>query len=663
MGDHALYTSTPEQRREFAGRLLNDLRAIELMQERGLFESDKRRIGAEQEFCLVDSFFRPSIRGPEILAMIDEPHFTTELARYTLEINLDPIELKGRPFSELHRQLDELLAIAERAAEQFGDRVVLSGILPSIGMTELDSRFMTPSPRYEMLQERVRQMRGGDIELSIYGVDDLIMRHDNIMFEACNTSFQVHLQIAPEELVDQYNWALAISGPVLAVATNSPMLFGRELWSETRIALFQQSIDTRGRDMGLRQRQARVNFGNRWIRQSLIEIFQEDIARFPLMAAHPTEDSLEQLDSGQVPDLRSLALHNGTIWKWNRVCFGSDGNSAHLRLENRYLPSGPTKLDEIANAAFWIGLMCGMPDEYRQIWKSMEFLEAKDNFLKAAQHGLDVELSWLGKTINARQMILDELLPMAHRGLERYGIDPSEISKYLSVIEHRTVTRMTGSRWLKHSFRAADSGLELLQKKTALTARLWELQQSGLPVADWQIHRLEGLPMESMLDERVDLLMTTDLITVLDEDHLAFVQQILSWRRIRHIPVENEAGQLVGLVTASDLSRFCADHGCQEVTEVTKEDGQQYRVADIMVSDPICISPHSKLSEAHRIMEERKIDCLPVVQSGKLTGLLTSHDIQRLYSKSHANHLSSEGASSEGASSGGAEAVRSETLS
>lgn len=637
MGEHNLYESTPEDRLDFAARLLNDLRAIELMQQRGLFESGVRRIGAEQEFCLVDSNYRPSVRGPEILAAIDEPHFTTELARYTLEINLDPIELNGIPFSKLHRQLGLLLKRAETAAERFGDKVVLAGILPSIAMTELDSRFMTPAPRYRMLQDRIRQMRGGDFELSIYGVDDVIMRHDNIMFEACNTSFQVHLQISPEELVDQYNWALAISGPVLAVAANSPMLFGRELWAETRIALFQQSIDTRTRDMGLRQRQARVNFGNRWIRHSLIEIFQEDIARYPLMTSHPTEDSLEQLEQGLVPSLRSLALHNGTIWKWNRVCFGSDGHCAHLRLENRYLPAGPTQIDEIANAAFWIGLMCAMPVEYQEIWRTMNFLEAKDNFLKAALHGLDIEISWLGETKSARQMILNDLLPLAQTGLERQGIEASDIDKYLSVIEQRAVKRMTGSHWLKQSFRSASSDMELLQKTTALTRSLWQNQQSGTPVADWPLAQAEVVVQESMLDERVDLLMTTDLITVHAEDHLAFVQQIMQWRHIRHMPVEDERGQLVGLVTAADLIQFCSDHHCQEVTEVHREDGGHLRVADIMTSNPLCIPPECRLSEAYEMMNENNIDCLPVVQAGKLIGLLTTHDIQRLYSKSHTN--------------------------
>lgn len=634
MGEHVLYGSSAAERLEFAARLLNDLKAIELMHTGGLFEANKRRIGAEQEFCIVDSNFRPSMRGPEILATITDPHFTTELARYTLEINLDPIELLRQPFTDLQLQLDSLLAVAGKAAAAFGDRVILAGILPSIGMTELDSRFMTPSPRYAMLQERIRQMRGSEFELSIYGVDDIILRHGNIMFEACNTSFQVHLQIPPEELVDQYNWALAISGPVLAICTNSPMLFGRELWAETRIALFQQSIDTRTRDMGLRQRQARVHFGNRWIRSSLIEIFQEDIARYPLMTAHPTEDSLAQLQRGEVPNLRSLALHNGTIWKWNRVCFGSDGKIAHLRLENRYLPAGPTTLDEIANAAFWVGLMRGMPEEYRQIWKTLEFLEAKDNFLKAAQHGLDVELSWRGRTKNARQMILDDLLPIAQVGLEKQGIEGEEIAKYLSVIEHRTVKRMTGSSWMKQTFRSSCESLELLQKTTALTAKIYHNQKSGKPIADWSVDSLTALPQESMLDQRVDLLMTTDLITVLDEDHLAFVQEIMRWRSIRHVPVENESGQLVGIVTSADMARFCSQRNCSEVMQIRREEGGQYRVADAMVRNPVCISPLATLSEAHETMLAHQVDCLPVVQGEKLIGLLTQWDIQRITSKS-----------------------------
>ncbi len=636
MGDHtAQFGATPTELRTFATRLLNDVRALEMMQSQGLFETGIRRIGAEQEFCVVDGNFRPSMRGPEILDAINERHFTTEVARYTLEINLDPLDLCGNAFSQMEKQLNELLAYAEQIANKFGDRIVLAGILPSIGMSELDSRFMTPAPRYQKLEQRIRELRGGgDIELAIQGVDDLMMRHDNILFEACNTSFQVHLQIDPDQFVDQYNWAQAISGPVLALATNSPLLFGRELWAETRIALFQQSVDTRSRDSGLRQRQARVYFGNRWLRHNLAEIFQEDIARYPLFLSKDVEDSIEVLKRGEVPRLPALALHNGTIWKWNRPCFGSNGRIAHLRLENRYLPAGPTTIDEIANAAFWVGLMCGMPDEYRQIWTRMEFLEAKDNFLKAAQHGLDVELSWLGVTKNARSMIIEDLLPIAQAGLEKNGVDSSDIDRLLGVIEHRVVRRMTGSKWLKQSLRAADPSMELLQKQTALTEAYWRNQKSGKPVADWRVLPLTAVQSDSILDERVDLLMATDLITVSENDLLEMVQRIMEWRNIRHIPVENENGEISGIITSNDLDRFCRDHHCKDVCEIWTPKGSELMVGQIVVRNPVCIPPETTASEARRIMMERGIGCLPVVKGKKLIGLLTKQDVIRIEEKS-----------------------------
>lgn len=624
------------QRRTFAARLLNDVRAIELMQSEGMFESGIRRIGAEQEFCVVDENFRPSIHGPEILEALGEPHFTAEVARYTLEANLDPQLLKGRAFSEMEKQLNRLLTHASTVAwATRRNRVVLAGILPSIGMSELDARFLSPAPRYAQIQERIRELRGGgDIELAIQGVDDLMMRHNNILFEACNTSFQVHLQIDPAQFVDSYNWAQAISGPVLAMCTNSPLLFGRELWAETRIALFQQSVDTRTRDFGLRQRQARVFFGNRWIRNSLAEIFQEDIVRYPLFLSTEVEDSVGEIAKGIVPRLRALALHNGTIWKWNRPCFGSDGRIAHLRLENRYLPAGPTTMDEIANAAFWVGLMVGMPAEFRRIWEKMDFLEAKDNFLRAAQHGLDVELTWLGRTKGARRMILEDFLPMAVAGLESCEVDSRDIARLMGIIEHRAVTRMTGSRWLKQSLRAAGAGMEMLQKQTALTARLWKNQRSGKPVGDWKIEPLTELNRGSILDERVDLLMSTDLITVSEDDLLEMVQRIMGWREVRHVPVENSSGEICGIVTARDIERFCREHNCQDVADIWTPPGGELRVAQLMIRDPVVISADMSAGRAQQIMIDQGIGCLPIVQGKKLVGLITKQDVIRLEKKS-----------------------------
>ncbi len=626
-----------EQRRHFAQLLLNDLQAIRIMQAENMFQSGVHRIGAEQELFVLDDDFRPSLCGPEVLQALNHRCFTHEVARFTMEINLDPVDLSGPAFSTMARQLTELLTLADDTAHALGKRLIAIGILPTIGIGELDSKYMTPLDRYRLLEKRIMELRGGGVtELAIQGIDDLMMKHDNILFEACNTSFQVHLQIEPKQFVDAYNWSQAISGVVLAICTNSPLLFGRELWSETRIALFQQSVDTRSRDSGLRQRQARVYFGNRWIRDNLLEIFQEDVARYPLLITGEMEDSLELLRQGVVPKLRALALHNGTIWKWNRVCFGSDGSQAHLRIENRYLPAGPTPLDEMANAAFWVGLMRGMPDSMRRIWEKMDFREAKDNFLKAAQHGLDVELSWMGQTQNARRLILDHFLPMARQGLIKSGVDTEDISKFLSVIEHRAVTRMTGSKWQRQTFRTGDSHDELFQRQIALTREYWEKQRSGLPVADWSITPLRPIVELNLMQQRVDQMMSTDLITVSELDLLALALQIMWWRNIQHLPVEDTHGQIIGLLSRGDfLTEFRRMEweylkGLDAIQPKSVTNDMETLCGDRMVRDPICIAPYNTVREAKELMLEKRIGSLPVVKRAKLLGIITKKDIQRL---------------------------------
>ena len=239
MGEHNINSNTiKETRLDFIKHLLTDIKTLELLEEKGLIESDIRRIGAEQEFCLVNDNWRPSKNGPDILASLDDSHFTTELARYNLEINLDPFELQGDCFSRVENQLKTLLAKAKKAADKYGNKVVLTGILPTISKIELEFEYMTPDPRYWAMNTMMKESKGTDFELRLRGVDELSIIHDSVLFEACNTSFQMHLQISPRNFIASYNWAQAISGPVLGVCTNSPLLLGRELWSETRIAPF-----------------------------------------------------------------------------------------------------------------------------------------------------------------------------------------------------------------------------------------------------------------------------------------------------------------------------------------------------------------------------------------------------------------------------------------
>ncbi len=613
----------PESRKSYLKHLLHDVEAIERMLENNQFESGINRIGAEQEFCLVDKYFKPSLNALEVLQKIDDPHFTPELARYNLEINLDPLTLKGDCFSRMRKQLSNLLKKAEDAADGFKEKIILTGILPSIDYRAVQIEYMTPKKRYEVLANIISDLRGEDFELNITGVDELILTHNNILFEACNTSFQCHLQIEPDDFTDMYNWAQMLSGPVLSVAANSPLLLGKQLWAETRIPLFQQSIDTRGKGYHLREREQRVTFGNRWIR-SVGDVYKNDIARHTLFfMTDINKDSLETLGKGKIPNLDALQLHNGTIYKWNRPCYGVTKGVPHLRIENRYLPSGPTLDDEIANLAFWVGLMSNLPDKYRNIWERIRFEEVKENFYKAAMWGIQSGMVWDGELMSARTLILDILLPMAREGLEKKKIDQKDIDKYLSIIEARASGYATGARWIVNSYRELKQKLGREEAVVALTAIMNNRRLEGKPVHEWKLAKYEESQKLEIQYDVVGNIMSTDLITVNENDLAALVLKIMEWRDIRHLPVEDSRGNLKGIITKKRLVRYLnnPDHYAHAIA------------ADVMSKNPVTIGPNTDIKYAMLMMLDKGISCLPVVEGNELIGIITDNDTQIVWEK------------------------------
>lgn len=623
MGEHSIQSKqSKKERQSFLHNLLKDLKALEFMLKNDLFEKGIQRIGAEQEFCLVDDNYCPSDKGPDILKEIDHPQFTTELAKFNLEINLNPYELTKDCFSLLEAELNETLDLAHSAAHNHKNKVLLTGILPTISPAELSLDYMTPNPRYFLLGDVIRDIRGSDFELHIQGIDELIIRHDNILFEACNTSFQIHLQIRPEDFVDQYNWAQAISGPILSVCSNSPMLFGRELWSETRIALFQQSIDTRDKDTGIRERQARVYFGKDWIRNSILDIYEDDISRFPLLLSIEVDDSMEALNNGQIPKLKALAMHNGTIWKWNRPCYGVGGGKPHLRIENRYIPSGPSVEDEMANMALWIGVMKAMPAEYKNMWEKLEFEEARENFHKAAKSGLGIGITWEGKSYSASQFALEKLIPWAKDGLTACGVDKADIDRLLGVIENRVKTRQTGTKWMVKNYRSVKRDLDREDALVTLTASMYQRSTSGKVVSQWS--DIDPADQEKYIRNytRVDQVMTNEIFTVQADDLIELVEHIMRWRNIRHVPVEDSSGNLIGLVSNRALQAF-----------QDEMDKQQITVEEFMTKNIITVQPSMSIKDAMELMLKEKIGCLPIVKNEKLIGLITDTDMTRIWEK------------------------------
>ncbi|MFY0626336.1 MAG: CBS domain-containing protein [Reichenbachiella sp.] len=603
-------------RSKFVGHLLDDIKALELMLKRGMFESDVTRIGAEQEFCLVNEQWRPSNKAEDILKSIDDSHFTTELAQYNLEINLDPIKFKKDCFLVLENQLKGYLHKAQVAAEKHNSKVVLTGILPTISKNELAFDFMTPNPRYWALNDMIKEIRGSDIELHLRGVDELSITHDSVLFEACNTSFQMHLQVSPEDFISSYNWSQMIAGPVLAMSTNSPLLLGRELWSETRIALFQQSIDTRNYSYALKDQLARVTFGDAWATDSIVELFKNEIARFKIILAKEIkESSLDQLEKGVSPDLQALNLHNGTIYRWNRPCFGVKNGIGHLRIENRYIPSGPTVIDEMANFAFWVGLMKGRPTDFDDIENKLDFRDAKSNFIKAARNGKESVMAWGGKNVPAKKLVQNELLVIAQDGLEKFGIDKKDINRLLGVIEKRAAG-MTGSQWKIKNYRTLRQSKKQNDALLDLTKAIYQNQASELPVSQWPI--LESNNESSPKAELVSHIMTTHLYTVNENDPAKLATQVMQWKNIHHMPVENNSGKLSGLLTWTHMEHFKGKE---------KQD-QTLTVSDIMEPCVLTAIPEMKIEAAIKLMEKQRIGCLPVVQKDQLVGIISINDLK-----------------------------------
>ncbi|MEM7455961.1 MAG: CBS domain-containing protein [Planctomycetota bacterium] len=627
MGDQQISPLTSQAKRDFLRHLLDDISALERMIAEGMIESGKTRIGAEQEYCLVRDNLRPALTGPEILQATTDAHFTSELARWNLEINLDPQDAGPGCLTRLENQLLEMLETAHAMAARFDSRVVLTGILPTIRKSELDFNHMTPNPRYQVLDNILKELRGEEFTLNIEGVDEFSVKAESILYEACNTSFQIHLQIDPKEFADMYNWAQVIAAPVLACSVNSPLLLGKELWMETRIALFRQSLDIRHAGNYIRDKQPRVAFGYDWLRESVVEIFRDDIAKYRLLiSADIEQNSLDVLDRGEVPELRAMNLHNGTLYKWNRACYGIGGGIPHLRIENRYVPSGPTPQDEMANTVFWVGLMLGLPDDCRGNWKKhFHFRDIRHNFLKAAQHGLSNEFSWFGRHRTASEIILDELLPLAANGLSKVGIPEEEFGGYLATIEARVRGQQTGADWIVKSMRNLRRRNTIDESMLIITHRMNEYCREGVPVHQWEPADGSSLAAIPNRYERVDSIMSGDVVTVRDDDLLDFASSLMDWYDYKRLPVENARGQVRGVITRNDVHSF--------ISEQNGSSTGAPLVSDCMTADVLTISPEQSLDKAEKVMIANEIGSLPVVRDDRIIGIITADDIRETRGK------------------------------
>ena len=599
----------------------DDLRAFEIMLAENMFDNGPVMIGAEQELCIVDSNSQPTLNALKLLDEINDEHYTNELALFNLEINLDPYFLKDDCFHKVEESLKMLLAKGQDVAAMHDAHLLLCGILPTLKYRHLQFEYMTPIQRYQTLSEELAKIRGRKFDIYLQGADDLIMSLGSVLFEACNTSFQLHLQIPQNKFVEQHNWSQMLAGPVMSVAANSPMLFGQELWAETRIALFKQSLDTRSAEKYMRSKLARVYFGMDWLKESPAEIWRNNLSRFPLLlTSDGFEKATDVLAKGGIPKLRAVRLQNGTTYTWNRLCYGPTKPKPHLRIECRYLPSGPSMIDEMANFAFWIGLMQAGEEFKKDLPQKVKFKSAKNNFIRASRTGLATVFNWFGKLRPAKELLLESLLPMAKSGLEKSNVRELDIQRFLSVIEQRVENEKTGSDWIVENFRILKEAYGTATAEAELVKLMLENQKANIPVHEWPTVD-SSRSISIGVEQCVEYLMTRDVISVHEEDSIEHAIHVMDWNNIHHLPVENQEGELVGLLTDGMLRRYL------------EENGRKQFVHEIMLLKVVTIQAEDHLSDLLQKMKVFSLSGLPVVYGNKLVGMITTHDIAHLRTK------------------------------
>jgi gamma-glutamyl:cysteine ligase YbdK (ATP-grasp superfamily) len=477
-----------EDRRKYRDKLQRSLEVFARMLRECLFEAEPSQVGLEIELNLVDARGAPSMHNARVLDAIADPAWATELGQFNIEINVPPRRLEGDALGDLEQEVRASLNTADTKANNTGSRLVMIGILPTLALEDMHEGTLSANSRYRVLNEQIFAARGEDMRIQIDGAEQLLTHAGSITPEAACTSVQLHVQVSPDAFASYWNAAQAVAGVQVALAANSPFLFGRQLWHETRITLFEQATDTRPEELKGQGVRPRVWFGERWI-TSVFDLFEENIRYFPaLLPICEEEDPLAALDSGGCPLLAEMSLHNGTVYRWNRPVYAVVGDTPHLRVENRVLPAGPSVADVMANAAFYYGLVRVLAEAERPIWSQMSFATAAENLHNAARDGLDAQLYWPGSgEVPAAELVLRRLLPLAREGLHRWGVNPAQADRLLGIVEQRCLTGRTGASWQIATVTGI-SERTLADRREALrlmTNRYIELMHTNEPVHTW----------------------------------------------------------------------------------------------------------------------------------------------------------------------------------
>lgn len=471
MGQEITNTSfSKKDFRIFSSCLKQETKILNEWFEQGVLSNDGLVGGFEIESWILDRALRPAPVNKEFLEHFNSSLASPELASFSLEFNNLPRDLVNAVFSDFHTELENTWKQAQDVAKNLSipSTLLLIGTLPTFQLSSLSKDTMSDMNRYRALNEQIMARRKEKfLHLYIQGNELLELDSGNVMLEATTASFQIHTQVPAQEAHHYYNAALMITAPLVVIAANSPYIFGKNLWNETRIPLFEQSIDTANPAVPIK----RVSFGSGYIKESILECFEENLKDFYILLP------IIEKDDGTLSHLR---LHNGTIWRWNRPLLGfNEQGQPHIRIEHRAIPAGPTFIDMIANAAFFYGLQHYWAQMLKNGHSLPEFNEIKSNFYTAAIHSFDHSIIWFGEHVESVELLRNILLPQAEKGLSMMNISFSDIQKYLSIIAARIENQQTGASWQRKYVALHKCDM------TELTRTYQRFQESGAPVHTW----------------------------------------------------------------------------------------------------------------------------------------------------------------------------------
>ena len=491
MGEEvAQQTFSREDRARYRQKVRKCLDVFAEMLRDARFDFERPMTGLEIELNLIDNDAAPAMRNADVLAAVADPDFQTELGQFNVEINVAPRRLAGDGTVSYEDAVRKSLNAAEEKARAVGAHMVMIGILPTLERGHLTVDSLSSNPRYALINEQIFAARGEDLTIRIDGTERLNTTADTVAPEAACTSTQFHLQVSPAEFAAYWNAAQAVAGIQVALGANSPFLYGRELWRETRIPLFEQATDTRSEEIKAQGVRPRVWFGERWI-TSVFDLFEENVRYFPaLLPITEPDDPAETLAGGDTPALAELRLHNGTIYRWNRPIYDVVRNRPHLRVENRVLPAGPTVVDTIANGAFYFGVIRMLAETDRPLWSQMSFSAAEENFHACARFGIAAQVFWPGLGyLPVTELVLRRLLPLAYEGLDRWGVAPAHRDRLMKIIEQRCLLARNGASWQVDTLHhlEEETNLDRREALREVVKRYVPLMHSNEPVHEWPL--------------------------------------------------------------------------------------------------------------------------------------------------------------------------------